>query len=334
MRKNIRELRRYFARRITYCLLRSVVLGCAILGLSPVSNAASPPEKCQIDRMVGRVVSIEGHVDSVRITRLGKQKSASVGECLVFNDRLDVDDATTVILDTAQGLVYVGRDQRTNRWQAPEERLGRDRRLPAGTVNAIWHLLDSFWLEVPVTGAGRSGASCRISDETGGSDDASTPGRFAGLPLLRNAGVQQLPVDSDRVIAPWGRDGSEGLVDVVLLRETDGYVVSSTNVCQATYAVLMLPPGALHFGEKLHLEVRTRGRAPLIYKIQVADVFARSVPSVFPQSLMWLQGAWELQAGAPAWWLDALSRIQAESDHYYGAKALFAALLGGWTMER
>jgi hypothetical protein len=271
---------------------------------------------CPFEQVVGHIRNIAGDVQSVHLHRGNCEVPATLHVCLRYGDVLEVGIQSTVIIDTAEGRHYVG-DDSDPIWKAPQAR-----ETVSPDVSALLTTLYDGWFgraesqTAPIVGRGAH--SCPPPQTP------STP--LTSLGRLRQTD-QQIGTDLRAVVAAWMPSREPRKVKARLL-SVDGKVIAEEPICLNAHVILPVPPGTLHIGNRLTLDISDDSGQILRYNLLVVDPTQLAQPPIeFHQE--WLLAAWRLTAGPPEERLDAISRLRmTEPSDSLGARLLLEAV---WT---
>lgn len=294
---------------------RPVFATMLIASSSPVAG-----QECPFDRVVAQILNVDGRLAAVRLLRDGRRVVLKEHACILAGDLLDARAVASVRVTTVDGERRYGRAEKQATWIAPGPPP-----LPESSFRRRFGLaIDALIhpdLPPPLNVVGRGGG-CEEESRF----DAVARRRSPVIRPLRELASSRQRLDSslaDLVVA-WKREASGDPTRIRLIRP-DGRAIVETIACDGASLVEMaLPPGVLHAGEPVRLEIGA-GPSMLEYQIDVVAPGALAPVDTDGQPT-WLRGAALLATGPQDTGLTALSWLATGRSTTYAAFAIVNAI--------
>lgn len=293
-----------------------------VLGAGP-SRAVADEKACPIARVVARVQSVTGEAAKAEIKRAptGEIVPATPGACVLYGDRLEVGLEAVVTIETTSGVRHVGGPYDPV-FEAPEA----VEAVSPGVGSYVGAFYRSLFAKSVLTAAATGRAS--LIEAAGEAPEHCAPDREAAPPLApldRLAETRQrIGADLAEIVAAWKPSERPHSVRVIL-RGSEGRVISQAETCSAGHVSLPLPTGAMHPKETLTLEILDGRGGKLTYELIVVEPKDLPLPPAAVPS-QWLVAAWRLAAGPPDTRLDSLARLQTAPPDALAAQAISEAV--------
>lgn len=287
-----------------------------LLIYSPPQVKAAP---CSYERAGARIIDIQGPQNQVKLIREGQESLVEVGQCLLWNDRLDAGLASVTI--KAKGTtIRIGRYQDINTYNVgppPEPDRSGGMKVSEQIQLFFDYMAQSAKLSSP--GIGRAGSGF-CEKRTANSARRLTPLRR--LPT----GYQRVGSDLAALLIGWSPTLGQEEITVRLARPDDKNTITEKRVCGVAHIDLPIPAGRMKPGDNLIATVTTQAGDVLTWSIEIVAPSSLAQPPE-PIEPAWMLGAWRMQAGGADNQLDALSRLTLGSRDYLAAHEIQEATL-------
>lgn len=288
----------------------------SLLIYSPPQIIAAP---CSYERGGARIIAIQGPKDQVKLIRDGKEILVEVGECLVWNDRLDAGLASVSI--KAKGTtVKIGRDHDSNTYYVgppPEPNRPRSREISEKIQLLFDYAAQSAKWSSP--GIGRD-AFDFCEKRTSNSKRRLTPLRH--IPV----GYQRVGSDLAILLIGWSPTLGREEISVRLSGADSKDIIAEHRVCGVAHIELPIPSDHMKSEGKFVLTVTTQSGEVLTWSIEIVSPTSLIQP---PETIepAWMLGAWRMETGGSDLQLDAVSRLASGVESYLAAQEILSAVL-------
>jgi hypothetical protein len=263
-----------------------------------------------LDRVAGQIRQVIAPPGQVELSRAGRPLAIYANRCILYGDRLKAGPDALVRVSTAQGIREFGGNGEPV-W-APDGRGSEGSSSVIGSIQAAFGTLFGRNGARHEYAVGRSLMTCRDDQYSGEPVTA-----LARLPMVSQA----LGSDLTELAVAWKFGSASSRISLVA---ADGATIAEAQACQATIAVLALPAGRLHPGDRLTLTVEDTQGGALRYPIDIVSPQRMAQPAKPVGG--WLLGAWRLTRSNGALRLDGLSRLAEGADKSYAAKRIIDAV--------
>jgi hypothetical protein len=288
---------------VTTCLLATLFFRSGL--------ALADGRTCPIDRVAAIVRGVAGDASAARIVGEGAPQPASVGVCIVYDERLEVGPEAIVTLETAKGERHIGGPYEPA-FTVAEPSKGRSSEASSYLASLFSELFSHSGQTLAATG--RGAWKCGAAGQT---DE-----KLAPLERLR-APHQEIGADLGLIVAAWKPAARPRAVRVALL-DAGGLPIAAAQTCSSAHVFLRPRPGRLHLGDQVILEISDE-HDKLDYDLLVVDPKDLPLPPV-PLPSLWLNAAWRLAAGPTNVQLDSLARLQTAPPDALAARVLTEAV--------